>query len=145
MASKKQTKIIEEEETTIDFPSTSINDNLLESEVSVDKEKEEMNLPPLKRDSLDITPSNSKPDVQIIGHGPPRGMSSVGHTIQFPRKDNMFRHKESLPYDEFQSILWKDREVSVREEIKEWMGNLCVGFLVGTIGFLMKIAEEQLI
>lgn len=30
----------------------------------------------------------------------PIAMSAIGHTTDFPREDNIFKHKESLPYDE---------------------------------------------
>ena len=32
--------------------------------------------------------------------GPAKGMPAVGHTTDFPRADNLYRKKESLPYDE---------------------------------------------
>ena len=39
----------------------------------------------------------------------PKGMSALGHTTVFPREDNMYKSKESIPYDEEQSKVWKDR------------------------------------
>ena len=33
-------------------------------------------------------------------------MSAVGKTLKFPRKDNMYKKKESLPYDEVHSLVW---------------------------------------
>ena len=34
------------------------------------------------------------------------GMSAVGKTTEFPRIDNLFMKKESIPFDESQSIIW---------------------------------------
>jgi len=33
-------------------------------------------------------------------------MSPVGKTLNFPRRDNIYKKKESLPYDEVQSLIW---------------------------------------
>ena len=38
--------------------------------------------------------------VAPVAPGPPKGMPAVGHTTDFPRADNLYRKKESLPYDE---------------------------------------------
>ena len=40
---------------------------------------------------------------------PDVGMSPVGKTLKFPRRDNLFKKKESLPYDEVQSLVWQTR------------------------------------
>jgi hypothetical protein len=39
-------------------------------------------------------------EVVRLPDGPPKGMPAVGHTTDFPRADNLYRKKESLPYDE---------------------------------------------
>jgi len=40
---------------------------------------------------------------------PPVAMPAVGHTLEFPRKDNAYKKKESLPFDEIYSNVWKNR------------------------------------
>ena len=75
----------------------------------------------------------------------PKGMSALGHTTVFPREDNLYMSKESIPYDEEQSKVWKDRPVFKNEALKEWMAYAVIGFLVVTIGIFMKIAEEGLL
>ena len=34
-------------------------------------------------------------------------MSPIGHTLVFPRVDNVYKKKEALPFDEFDSLVWK--------------------------------------
>ena len=73
-------------------------------------------------------------------------MSPVGHTIEFPRKDNIYKGKESLPYDEAHSIIWKDRPVNERlEAFKEWAAYAFIGLMVGATAFVMKVIEEELL
>lgn len=36
-------------------------------------------------------------------------MSAAGKTTEFPRVDNIFMKKESIPFDESQSIIWQER------------------------------------
>jgi hypothetical protein len=40
-------------------------------------------------------------------HGPPVSMPAAGHTTEFPRKDNVYEHKESIPFDESKSLVWQ--------------------------------------
>lgn len=37
-------------------------------------------------------------------------MSADTNTKVFPREDNMYKKKESLPYDEAKSLVWKRSE-----------------------------------
>lgn len=77
---------------------------------------------------------------------PPIPMPSVGHTTQFPRTDNVYKKKESLPYDEAQALVWKTRPIQHnRERLIEWSVYFVIGALIGTIAFIMKILEENLI
>jgi len=47
------------------------------------------------------TPVESKESEYFkAADGAPKGMPAVGHTTNFPREDNLYRKKESLPYDE---------------------------------------------
>ena len=39
----------------------------------------------------------------------PKPMNPVGKTLSFPRLDNVYTHKESLPYDEAHSLIWRER------------------------------------
>jgi hypothetical protein len=36
-------------------------------------------------------------------------MAAVGKTFIFPREDNIFKKKESIPYDEVQTQVWRER------------------------------------
>jgi hypothetical protein len=47
-------------------------------------------------------------------------MPSAGRTLSFPREDNIFKHKESIPYDESQTRVWKNRPRGQGEKVKEW-------------------------
>ena len=73
-------------------------------------------------------------------------MPAVGHTIEFPRRDNVYKTKESLPFDEAHSKIWKDRHVhEVNEVIKEWLVYMLIGVIVGSVAFWMGQLEEHLI
>ena len=73
-------------------------------------------------------------------------MSPVGCTLQFPRVDNMYRKKESLPYDETKANIWKNRPRDVSmDEAKEWFAYSLIGLFVGTIAFGMILLEEFLL
>lgn len=73
-------------------------------------------------------------------------MPAVGHTMEFPRRDNIYKNKESLPFDEAHSKVWKDRKANeVNEVIKEWFVYILIGVIVGTIAFWMGQLEEHLI
>jgi hypothetical protein len=39
----------------------------------------------------------------------PIPMAGKGKTMIFPRKDTIFKKKESLPFDETSSLVWVDR------------------------------------
>jgi hypothetical protein len=46
------------------------------------------------------------------GHGHKEkeiGMATIGYTQEFPRRDNIYKHKESLPFDESQAEIWIQR------------------------------------
>lgn len=73
-------------------------------------------------------------------------MPTLGHTTEFPRRDNVYRQKNSLPFDEAQTQIWKNRPVNRSvETIKEWIIMGLIGTIVGIIGFCMKIIEEEII
>ena len=61
-----------------------------------------------------LLPGNSVEEQQVADHADHGGhvevaMSPIGHTTVFPRKDNIYEHKESIPFDETQSLVWKNR------------------------------------
>lgn len=73
-------------------------------------------------------------------------MSAVGRTTQFPRIDNIFKKKESIPFDESQSIIWQERPYKgVHDHIIEWFIYWLIGVSVGIVAFVMKLMEEHLI
>ena len=51
----------------------------------------------------DIPVGIKESDLREEHHGAPRGMPPAGRTLAFPRKDNMYKKKESIPYDEAQT------------------------------------------
>ena len=76
----------------------------------------------------------------------PIGMSSVGSTTLFPREDNLYRKKESLPFDESQARIWKDRpKDETKEAAKEWLAYTVMGIMIGSTAFFMKVLEEHLL
>ena len=73
----------------------------------------------------------------------PKGMSAVGKTMVYPREDTIFKSKESLPYDEVESLVWVDRPRQKRvEHTKMWFAHFLVGLFVGIVAFIMVIFEE---
>ena len=42
-------------------------------------------------------------------------MIATGYTEVFPREDNVYTKKESLAYDEFESLIWADRPSKKKE------------------------------
>ena len=73
-------------------------------------------------------------------------MPAIGHTTEFPRSDNVYKKKESIPYDEAQSLVWKERPVEpFKESVKEFTIFVVMGLIVGTVSFIMKTVEEKLI
>lgn len=72
-------------------------------------------------------------------------MPSVGKTLMFPREDNIYTHKESIPYDEVQCKVWQDRPCIKKQDLFiEWKAYVILGFIVGTIAFGMAVVEEFL-
>ena len=73
-------------------------------------------------------------------------MPTVGKTKSFPRVDNFYQKKESLPYDEAQTKLWVNREKNYgKEKLMEWIAYAIVGLLCGTVAFIMILMEEKLL
>lgn len=73
-------------------------------------------------------------------------MPTVGKTKSFPRRDNYYTKKESLPFDEAQTKIWVNREKKYgREKIMEWTAYALVGLMCGTVAFCMIQMEEFLL
>ena len=77
-------------------------------------------------------------------------MAPVGNEINYPkekwpRADNIFMGKQSLSYQEYESAIWKNREVKGYEKYAEWGMYVILGILTGLSGFLMDTIEETLV
>lgn len=76
----------------------------------------------------------------------PVAMSYMGHTLEFPRKDNQYKKKESIPYDEFHSQVWvRGSKNDWKENIKYWFVYMLGGVLIGITAFCMDKLEETLV
>lgn len=72
-------------------------------------------------------------------------MPSEGRTLEFPRKDNAYENKDSIPLDEYQSQIWLERpQDEFKENSKEWFAMALVGVSVGSMAFLLEELEENL-
>ena len=76
--------------------------------------------------------------------GKPVAMSAIGKTLSFPRKDNIYKGKESIPYDEIQTQVWRDRPRGNNEKTRQWKAYMFLGIIIGTIAFAMAKVEDFL-
>lgn len=77
---------------------------------------------------------------------PPVKMSPVGRTTVFPRKDNIYKKKEALPFDEINSLVWRRAfKNDWKENIKHWCVYMVAGALIGITAFGMDKLEELLV
>jgi hypothetical protein len=104
---------------------------------------------PANFNNLKILDPEENKQVEIVVVKPepkaekPVSMSSVGKTHMFPRTDNIYKKKESLPYDESQTKVWRDRpRIRKHEHMIEWKAYLFLGVIVGCIAFFMAVIEE---
>ena len=72
-------------------------------------------------------------------------MSPIGHDTEFPRKDNAYKKKESLPFDEAQTVIWKERDIAPNEDFLAWLAFILAGFCIGFTAFCMDTVEDFLI
>ena len=72
-------------------------------------------------------------------------MSPIGNETSWPRKDNMFKHKESLSYNDAISKVWLERPVGQYEEAIEICLLVLCGLLIALSALIMDIIEESLI
>ena len=73
-------------------------------------------------------------------------MSYLGHTLVFPRKDNVYKKKEALPFDEINSNVWKRAfRNDWKENLKQWVIYITCGIIVGLTAFCMASLEELLV
>ena len=63
----------------------------------------------------------------------------------FPRKDNYFRTKSSLGFQEIYSRIWQTRDKGSFEHTQEVLCFILLGFFVGFTGFVMDILEMLLV
>jgi len=72
-------------------------------------------------------------------------MPAIGRTLVFPREDNIYTHKESIPYDEIQTQVWRERpKRRSKEHVREWSVYIMLGIGIGFVGFIMSTLEEFL-
>lgn len=73
-------------------------------------------------------------------------MSYMGHTLEFPRKDNVYKKKEALPYDEADSLVWRRAfKNDWKENLLVWSIYILGGMGVGVTAFSMSKLEEFLV
>lgn len=101
-----------------------------------------MNLPDDRQTKLaDSSLSTEATKVEAVVN-----MPAVGKTLIFPRDDNAYRKFQSIPYDEQQSNVWRERpSLEYKETIKAWMAHLLTGLLVGCVAFCMNYLEENIV
>lgn len=76
----------------------------------------------------------------------PVPMSYIGHTLEFPRKDNVYKKKEALPFDEAHSLVWKRAfRNDWKENLKHWLVYMIAGAMIGITAFGMDKLEELLV
>jgi chloride channel 7 len=95
----------------------------------------------------DITDTTRQSSTNSVGESQkPQGMPGKGRTTIFPRIDNLYKKKESLPYDEAQTLVWVNRpHEHTKEALKEWLAYALMGIAVGLTAFIMKIMEEAIL
>jgi hypothetical protein len=72
-------------------------------------------------------------------------MSPVGIETTWPRKDNVYKHKQSLNYQDLESRVWLHREPGRWETHIEYAAYIVLGLMIGLTAFVMDILEEFLI
>lgn len=84
--------------------------------------------------------SSLQPDMLI-------GMPNYGNTRTFPRRDTKYMMMDSIPYDEAEAIVWKQREHDDRafDELRMWVAHAITGLVVGVTAFAMDRLEETLV
>ena len=72
-------------------------------------------------------------------------MPQEGHTLVFPRTDNLFKKKESLSFEEAHSNVWTERPNGGEWECwKEWLAYQILGVFVGIVAWFMTLNEDFL-
>ena len=73
-------------------------------------------------------------------------MSPIGNTIDFPRKDNVYKKKDALPFDEIESLVWRRAfKNDWKENFKHWFVYMIAGTCIGITAFGMDKLEELLV
>jgi len=82
----------------------------------------------------------------MVEAAPQIPMPYSGLTLEFPRKDNMYKKKEALPLDEADSLVWKRAfKNDWRENLKHWWVYITGGIMVGICAFGMSKLEDLLV
>lgn len=73
-------------------------------------------------------------------------MSYMGRTLTFPRKDNVYKKKEAIPFDEANSLVWKRAfKDDWRENAKHWLVYMVAGAMIGITAFGMDQLEVAIV
>ena len=77
-------------------------------------------------------------------------MSADENTKKWPREDNMYKKKESLPFDESRSLVWLRSEVnthanSFNGQCIRFFVYLIIGLSVGLCALAMARAEDSIV
>ena len=72
-------------------------------------------------------------------------METKYNETEFPRKDNYFRTKNSLSFQEMYTRVWMNREEGNWEGVQVIICFVFLGILVGLTGFLMDVIEMLLV
>ncbi len=63
----------------------------------------------------------------------------------YPRVDEKYKIKHSLPFDMMQTKIFLDRYEPVSVAVYKWLVYFFIGFFTGAIAFVMSILEDWLI
>lgn len=76
----------------------------------------------------------------------PVAMPARGNTTEFPRKDNIYQGKESLAFDESQSLVWtRHRPERCSFETQSLAVHILTGIGIGITAFIMEQIEHFLV
>ena len=72
-------------------------------------------------------------------------MPAAGRDKLFPRKDNAFKAKQSIGYNDSFSKVWQNRPINKWGSSMEISCYLLIGVLIAFCALIMDIIEESLI
>ena len=62
----------------------------------------------------------------------------------YPRRDTVYRIKNSYNFEAIKSRVYITRTMAPREELTKWAIHAIIGAFVGTVAFLMGTSEEHI-